>query len=73
MSNIYLKVTVEKNCLLKTSVFRLHHQVNFLGAPTHADIIEFENFFLQHKNQRSRSRTVCDFSIILTLNGIIKF
>ena len=23
MSNIYLKVTAEKNCLLKTSVFRL--------------------------------------------------
>ena len=67
MSNIYLKVTIEKkrrtqnfNSLsLKSST-----QVSLWGAPTHADIIEFSNFLLQHKNQRSKNKIVCGFSII---------
>ena len=33
-------------------------QFSFLGAPTHSDIIEFSNFLLQIKNQRSGSKTV---------------
>ena len=39
--------------------------VQFWEAPTHTDIIEFENFLLQLKNQRFWSKTLCDFSIIL--------
>ena len=34
----------------------------FWGAPTHTDIIEFSNFLLQLKNQRSESKTVSGFS-----------
>ena len=46
----------------------------FLGiAPTHADIIEFSNFFQQPKNQRSGSKTVRGFSIIFILKGIMTF
>ena len=48
-------------------------QINFLGAPTNADIIEFSNFLLQLKSQRSESKTVCGFSIILILKGIMTF
>ena len=42
----------------------------FGGAPTHGDIIEFLKFLLQLKNQRSGSKTLCGFSIILILKGI---
>ena len=38
-----------------------------------ADIIKFSNFLLQLKNQRSQSRTVCGFCIILILKEIITF
>ena len=47
--------------------------VSFLGAPTHADIIEFWNFLLQLKDQRSGSKTLCSFSIILILKGTMTF
>ena len=46
-------------------------QVSFWGTPTHADIIEFSNFLLRPKNQRSGSKTVCGFSIVLILKGIM--
>ena len=46
----------------------------FLGTPTHVDIIEFSNFLLQLKNQRSGSKTlVCGFSVILILKGVKAF
>ena len=61
MSNIYLKAAIEKN------------QVNFLGAQTHADITEFLKFLLRLKNNRSGSKTVSGFSIILILQGIMTF
>ena len=76
MSNIYLKVTIEKNWRSQTFDFlslKNSHQVSFWGAPTHADIIEFENFLLQLKNQRSGNKTMCGFSIILSLKGIMTF
>ena len=76
MSNIYLKVTIEKNWRSQTSNFEVsktYHQVSFWGAPTHADIIEFFNFLLQFKNQRSASKTVSGFSIIFILKGIMTF
>ena len=44
MSNIYLKVTIEKNWRSQKFDFlslKFCEQVNFWGAPPHADIIEF--------------------------------
>ena len=52
---------------------KICHRVSFWGAPTHAGITEFENFLLQLKNQRSGSKTVWGFSIILILKGIMRF
>ena len=44
MSNIYLKVTIDKNCCSDVFDFlkikKICHQVSFWGAPTHADTIE---------------------------------
>ena len=45
----------------------------FWGAPTHADIIEFSNFLLQLKNERSGSKSVCGFSVILILKEVMTF
>ena len=47
MSNIYLKVTIEKKWRAQNFDFlglKIRLQVSFWGAPTHADIIEFSNF-----------------------------
>ena len=52
---------------------RLCHQASFWGAATQADFIEFKNFLLRLKNQRSRSKTVRGFSIILILKGHMAF
>ena len=46
-------------------------QVSFWRTLTHTDIIEFQNFFLQLNNQRSGSKSVSGFSIILILKGIM--
>ena len=43
MSNVYLKVIIEKNWHSQIFDFlslKIYHQVSFLGAPTHVDIIE---------------------------------
>ena len=53
MSNIYLKVTIEKNWRSRNFDFVSSKNVSpgqFLGAPTHADITEFSNFLLPLKN-----------------------
>ena len=42
MSNIYLKVTIEKKCRTQNFDF-WNIKVSFWGALTHADIIEFSN------------------------------
>ena len=47
--------------------------VSFLGVPSDADVIKFSNFLLQLKSQRSRRKTVREFSITFILNGIIMF
>ena len=76
MSNIYLKVTFEKNWRSQNFDFlglKNCHQVSFWGAPIHTDIIKFSNFFLQLKNQRSGSKTLCGFSNILILSPCILF
>ena len=74
MSNIYLKVTIEeKNWRSQNFDFlglKILSPSQFWGAPTHADIIEF---LLQLKNKRSGTKTVCGFSIIFILKGIITF
>ena len=49
------------------------HQVSSWGAPTLADTIEFQNFLVQLNNERSGSKTMCGFSIILILKGIMTF
>ena len=72
MSNIYLKVTGETFSKRQFSG-KIFHQVRFWGAPAQADIIEFQNFLLQLKNQRSGSKTVRDFSIMLILKEIMTF
>ena len=69
MSNIYLKVTIDENC--RSQNFNFLRLKNFLG--THVDIIELQKFLLQLKNQRTGSKTVCDFSITLVLKGIMMF
>ena len=69
MPNIYLKVTIDENC--RSQNFNFLRLKNFLG--THVDIIELQKFLLQLKNQRTGSKTVCDFSIILILKGIMMF
>ena len=48
MSSIYLKVTIKKADVLKTSIFsvkKIRLPVSFWGAPNHADIIEFQISF----------------------------
>ena len=76
MSNICLKVTIKKKWHTQNFDFvslKNRFQFSFLGAPTHADITEFSKFLLQLKNQISGSKTVCDFSIIFILKGIMMF
>ena len=51
MPNIHLKVTTEDS----------------FGELQHTDIIEFQSLLLLLKNQRSGSKTVCTFFIILIL------
>ena len=75
MSYIYLKATIEKKrCTQNFDFLSLKSfQTSFWEALTHADIIEFSNFLLQLKNQRPGSKTVCGFSIIFILKGIMMF
>ena len=77
MSNNLLKVIIEeKNWRSQNFDFlglKNLSASHFSGTPTHEDIIEFKNFLLQLKNHRSRSKTVCGFSIIFILKGIMTF
>ena len=64
MSNIYLKVTIEKKWRTQRFDYlslRVCLQVSPWGVLTHADIIEFLNFLFQLKNQSSGSKTVSGF------------
>ena len=73
MSNIYLEVTNGRFSKLRFSGFKKFVTNLFWAAPTHADVIEFQNFLLQLKNETSESKAVCGFSIILVLKGIMAF
>ena len=62
ITNIYLKITIEKNWRTQNFDFRSLSsclKVSFWGAPTHADIINFSNFLLQLKNQRGLGAKLC--------------
>ena len=63
---------LRKTDVLKTLISKFTN-VDFWRATTHVDTIEFSNFLLQFKNQRSGSKTLGGFSIILILKAIIKF
>ena len=66
MSDIYVKLLLRKSNVDTENVNFLSLKSlslgQFWGAPTHTDIIEFSNFLLQLKNQRSESKTVSGFS-----------
>ena len=67
---------MRKSDLLQTSIFlvwKVRLQVIFGGASVHAGIIEFSNFLMLLKSQRSGSKTVCRFSITFSLKGVMKF
>ena len=71
---MYLKVTIEKKLLTHDfdfSSWKSFPPGQFGRTPTHADITEFSISLLQLKNQRSGSKTMCDFSIIYMLNAIM--
>ena len=77
MSNIYLKVTSEEK-IWRSQNFDFLNLKNFSlsqfwGAATHEDIIEFQNFLLQLKNQRSERKIMPGFSVILILKRIMTF
>ena len=44
-----------------------------IGSSTHADVIEFSNFLCQLKNQRSGSKTVYGFSVMIFVEQNINF
>ena len=77
MSNIYLKVTIEKKW--RTQIFNFVSLKGsspglFLGeAPTHADIIKILNFLLQLTSQWSVSQTIGGFFIIFIVKEIMIF
>ena len=61
MSNINLKITVEKNWSFQTFNFSSYKnclQVNFWRIPIQVDIIHFLNFLFQFKNLRYRSKSI---------------
>ena len=61
MSNVYLKVTIAKKWRSQIDFQSWKKDINGLI------------FLLQLKNQSFGSKSVCDFSIILTLKGIMTF
>ena len=71
MPNIYL--ILSKTDVLKTSIFWISFTSHFWGAPAHSDIIEYSNFLLQLKNQRTMCKIVCGFSIVFISKGIMAF
>ena len=76
MSNIYLKVTVEKNGLSQNFHFlSLTNSLpdQFLGNSSSRRCKWILNFLLRFTDHRFRRKNVYVFSIILILKGTIKF
>ena len=67
MSDIHLKVTIEKKChkypKLQFPKFQKFVSRSALGELQLTQISEFSNFLLQHKNQKSGSKNLSGFSI----------
>ena len=73
MSSICLKVTTEKKWHSKYFAFislSSLYPSQFWRAPTQADTIEFSNFLLQLKSQRSGNKTVA-FLLYLFCNKLV--
>ena len=70
MLNIHGKVTIETFLKPFSGFKKICNHFSFWGAPK---FIKFQNLLLELKNQRSGSKTVCGFSIILILKGIMTF
>ena len=71
MPNIYLKVTIERFSKLRFSGFKKFVTRSVFGELQLTQIsLNFKNFLLQLKNQRSLSKIVCGFSIISFFKGI---
>ena len=81
MSNIWLKVTIEKliESLLKLIEWKLRFSKSrfspsqFLESSNSRRLTECKDFFLQLKNQKSGSNSVCGFSVVLILKEIMVF
>ena len=76
MSNIYLKVTIEKNRPtqnLNSWSLKSSSSGQFLGNSNSHRYHWTLKLPVQLKNQRSGSKTMCGFSIIFTLKGIMTF
>ena len=74
MSNIYLKVNIEKKWPTQNFNFlslKSLSQCQFWG--TCADITKFSNFLVQLKNQRPGRKTVCDFLLCLFWKELWRF
>ena len=63
---------VGKTDSLKTSSLKNWSAGQLWGAPSYKKVIEFSNFLLPLKNQRSGSK-ICVAFIIIILKGIIAF
>ena len=74
MSNIYSKVTIRKTDVLNFWFAKFKEFVSWsvFGELQLSQISLNFKTLLQLKNQRSESKTVCGFFIILILKGIIK-
>ena len=73
MSNIYLKVSIEKWWRTQNFDFLSLKGSSPKPVSEELQLIEFSNFLLQFRNQRSGSKTVCVFSIIFMFKGILMF
>ena len=73
MSDIYLKATIEKNWRSQNFDFlSLKNLSPVFGKLQLTQILpEFSNLLFQLKNQRSGSKTVCSFYILLVLKRIM--
>ena len=69
MSNIYVKLTIEERRSQNFDFLGLKNLSpgHFWGAPTHEDIIEFENCLLDLKNQGSGSKSFRQTNLVLQL------
>ena len=63
---------INKNRLLSKGIPSIYlNATSYFKAPTQADIIEFSDFCLQLKDQIPGNETVCGFSNVFILKGIM--